>query len=156
MTPTKRKRTNNINNKNNNNTPMIPSIPLQEPPTIIKERIKHITEELKKEYPDEKIELILESIGYPEKNDNAIFHTYIFNDKLYGSERIYSILYTIENRNYIPLKSSPLKSSPLKSSPLKYHINTLSSRQTKKKKHNSQKIHNDLKRLINKYMASHP
>ena len=109
MTPTKRKRTNNINNKNNNNTPMIPSIPLQEPPTIIKERIKHITEELKKEYPDEKIELILESIGYPEKNDNAIFHTYIFNYKLYGSERIYSILYTIENRNYIPLKSSPLK-----------------------------------------------
>ena len=137
----------NINN-NENNTPYIPRFPLQNPPSTIKRRIHQKQQELRKEYPTNRINLQhLETVP-PPKNKNALFktHTYRFGSIMHP-ELQYNMLHTYPNPNYITPIQSPIHTvSPARQT----------TKQSPKKNNNkSQKAFNDYMKYINAFQRRH-
>ena len=118
----------NINNNNNeNNTPYIPRFPRQNPPSTIKRRVRQKQQELRKEYPTNRINLQhLETVP-PPKNKNALFKTHIYRfGSIMHPELQYNMFHTYPNPNYITPIQSPIHTvSPArqttKQSPKKYN-----------------------------------
>jgi len=99
-----RKRKSFPNNNDENNTPYIPRFPRHNPPSTIKRRIHQKQQELRTEYPTNRIDIQhLETVP-PPKNKKALFSTYTYRfGSIMHPELQYNMLHTYPNPNYIPI-----------------------------------------------------